>query len=43
MSSFGPEDLYIGWRSGKSLDDRRERRGLHVGRAQYQLGHGFLL
>ena len=24
-----PEDLYIGWRSGESLDARRERPGLH--------------
>ena len=25
VSSFGPEDLYIGWRSGNGVDDRRER------------------
>ena len=28
VSSFGPEDLSIGWRSGKSMDDRRERARL---------------
>jgi opacity protein-like surface antigen len=38
-SSFGVEDLYIGWRSGgdKSLWD------VSVGREQYKLGHGMLL
>ena len=38
-SSFGVEDLYIGWRSGgdKSLWD------ISVGRQQYKLGHGLLL
>ncbi|HEY6125870.1 MAG TPA: alginate export family protein [Steroidobacteraceae bacterium] len=38
-SSFGVEDLYIGWRSGgdKSLWD------VSVGRQQYKLGHGLLL
>ena len=38
-SSFGVEDLYIGWRSGgeKSLWD------FSVGREQYKLGHGMLL
>ena len=38
-SSFGVEDLYIGWRSGgeKSLWD------ISVGREQYKLGHGMLL
>ena len=28
VSSFGPEDLSIGWRSGKVADDGRERLGL---------------
>ena len=37
-SSFGVEDLYIGWRSA-------EEHGFEftVGRAQYKLGHGMLL
>jgi len=44
VSSFGPEDLYIGWRSGKSIEKLGEN-GLDfsVGREQYRLGHGFLL
>jgi hypothetical protein len=43
VSSFGPEDLYIGWRSGKSLEIGEDAIDLSVGREQYQLGHGFLL
>ena len=44
VSSFGPEDLYIGWRSGKSLDDwARTRWTSRSADAQYRLGHGFLL
>jgi hypothetical protein len=44
VSSFQAEDLSIGWRSGTSI----ERLGEHgldfvVGRARYQVGHGFLL
>jgi hypothetical protein len=44
VSSFGPEDLSIGWRSGSSIASLGEN-GLDfvVGRTQYQLGHGFLL
>ena len=44
VSSFGPEDLSIGWRSGKSIAALGEN-GLDfvVGRTQYRLGHGFLL
>jgi hypothetical protein len=44
VSSFGPEDLSIGWRSGKSIASLGEN-GLDfvVGRTQYRLGHGFLL
>ena len=44
VSSFGPEDLSIGWRSGKSMAPLGEN-GLDfvVGRTQYRLGHGFLL
>jgi hypothetical protein len=37
-SSFGVEDLYIGWRSAEAHGFE-----LTVGRAQYKLGHGMLL
>jgi hypothetical protein len=44
ISSFGPEDLYIGWRSGKTLAGLGENAvDISVGRKQYRLGHGFLL
>src|SRR5262245_38650683 len=43
VSSFGPEDLSIGWRSGKSLGSTENLVDVTVGRAQYRLGHGFLL
>jgi len=43
-SSFGPDDLWIGWRSGTALP-RLGDDGVSVivGRAPYELGHGFLL
>jgi hypothetical protein len=44
VSSFGPEDLYVGWKSGKSLPVLGENAlDFTVGRSQYKLGHGFLL
>jgi hypothetical protein len=43
ISSFYPEDLYIGWRSGNSLALGENAVDLTVGRARYKLGHGFLL
>ncbi len=43
VSSFGPEDLYIGWRSGKSLDIGENAVDFTVGRAQYRIGHGYLI
>ena len=43
VSSFGPEDLYIGWRSGTDADIGENAVDVTVGRAQYHLGHGFLL
>jgi hypothetical protein len=43
VSSFGPEDLFVGWRSGKSLAIGENALDFTVGRSQYQLGHGFLL
>jgi hypothetical protein len=43
VSSFQAEDLYVGWRSGESLGIGDNAIDLTVGRAQYTLGHGFLL
>ena len=44
VSSFQAEDLYVGWRSGNSLERFGENGvDLTIGRAQYQLGNGFLL
>ena len=43
VSSFGPEDAAIGWRSGKSIGGSENVVDLIVGRAQYRLGHGLLL
>ena len=43
VSSFGPEDAYFGWRSGKSIGEKENVVELTVGRSQYKLGHGFLL
>ena len=43
VSSFGPEDMYIGWKSGTSPDAAENTLDFTVGRAQYRLGHGFLL
>ncbi len=43
VSSFGPEDLYVGWRSGKSLTIGENALDFTIGRSQYRLGHGFLL
>ena len=44
VSSFGPEDLAIGWRSGKSIEGLGENAlDVVIGRTQYQLGQGMLL
>jgi hypothetical protein len=43
VSSFGPEDMNIGWRSGNALTIGENALDFVVGRAQYQLGHGFLI
>ena len=42
-SSFKVEDFHLGWRSGTSLGQSENLLELTVGRARYQLGHGFLL
>ena len=43
VSSFGPDDLYFGWRSGKAFTIGDNAVDLSIGRNQYQLGHGMLL
>jgi hypothetical protein len=44
ISSFGPEDLHVGWRSGNSIPSLGDNAlDFTVGRSQYRLGHGFLL
>ena len=43
VSSFGPEDASIGWRSGKSIGSSENLFDVSVGRIPYQLGHGFLV
>jgi hypothetical protein len=43
ISSFGPEDAYVGWRSADSLTLGENALDLTVGRSRYRLGHGFLL
>jgi hypothetical protein len=42
-SSFDVEDVYIGWRSGKTLDLGEDVLDFTVGRTRYRLGHGMLL
>jgi hypothetical protein len=42
-SSFKQEDLYAGWRSGKSPGNSENLLDFTVGRAQYTIGHGFLV
>jgi hypothetical protein len=43
ISSFYPEDLSIGWRSGQSLAIGENAVEVSLGRVRYRLGHGFLL
>ena len=43
VSSFGPGDLYVGWRSGQALSIGENAIDVSVGRERYRLGHGFLL
>lgn len=42
-SSFQVEDAYLGWRSGTALGVGEDALEFTLGRAPYQLGHGFLL
>ena len=43
VSSFQAEDLFIGWRSGKSISIGENALDFSIGRERYRLGHGFLL
>jgi hypothetical protein len=43
VSSFGPDDLLVGWRSGDALGWAANALDISVGRSQYRVGHGFLL
>lgn len=43
VSSFQAEDLYIGWRSGDTIDLGEDALDFAIGRSQYRLGTGFLL
>jgi len=43
VSSFAPEDAYIGWKSGTSIGSSENLIDVSVGREQFRLGHGFLL
>jgi hypothetical protein len=43
VSSFGPEDLSIGWRSGKAIGASENLIDVAVGRVPYQIGHGMVL
>lgn len=42
-SSFGPEDLQIGWRSATASEDEESTFDFTFGRARYRLGSGMLL
>ncbi len=42
-ASFGPENLYIGWRSGTSVGSTENVFDFSVGRQVYKIGHGMLL
>lgn len=41
--SFGPENLYIGWRSGSSVGTSENLLDFSLGRQAYTLGHGMIL
>ena len=42
-SSFLVEDLYVGWRSGKSLSIGDDALDVRVGRTPFEIGRGFLV
>jgi Alginate export len=43
VSSFGPDDAFIGWRSGQAIGSSDNLFDFRVGRAPYRLGHGMLV
>jgi hypothetical protein len=43
VSSFAPEDAFIGWRSGTSIGSTENMFDFSAGRQEYRLGQGFLL
>jgi hypothetical protein len=43
QSSFGPEDLHLGWRSGSGSRVGKNVFDFVIGRAPYRIGHGFLV
>jgi hypothetical protein len=42
-ASFGPENLYIGWRSGTSVGSSENLLDFSLGRQKYTIGHGMIL
>lgn len=42
-ASFGPENLYVGWRSGTSVGSSENLLDFSVGRQVYKIGHGMIL
>jgi hypothetical protein len=42
-NSYEIDDLYIGWRSGKSIGESENLLDFTFGRTRYRLGHGLLL
>ena len=42
-ASLQIEDLYVGWRSGKSVGESENLLDFTLGRAPYKIGHGMLL
>jgi hypothetical protein len=42
-NSFLPEDLYVGWRSGKAIGADENVLDFSVGRMPYTIGHGYLV
>ncbi len=43
VSSFSPDDAYVGWRSGNSIGSTENLVDVSMGRLPFQLGHGMLL
>jgi len=43
VSSFSPDDAYVGWQSGNSVGSSENLIDVSAGRLPFQLGHGMLL